>query len=330
MLDSIPIHRLGLAAWEKLSLIPWVLTYYPLMNLALPPIAQRLAKHLIPYDNVDLIHNVRIGRESLSYASLYAAHSRNIPFVFTPAHHPRWVGWRYQAYLKLYTMADAVIALTQVEKKILVQLGVPEERITVTGIGPILSQEANPAKFLQTHSLKGPVILFLGQHYLYKGYRQLLQAAPLVWEKFPDTEFVFTGPPVKQSEEDFKDTDRRIHQLGQVDLQTKTDAIAACTVLCVPSSQESFGGVYTEAWSLKKPVIGANIPAVAEVIEDSVNGFLVEPTPAEIAKRICDILINPHEAQAMGEAGYHKVQAHYTWSRLAEQTEQLYATLLQY
>lgn len=328
-IDEVSVYRLGFSALEKLPLIPSVLTYYPFMHLALPPIARRIAKHLAPYTaKADLIHNIRIGREGLSYASQQAAHSQNIPFVLTPVHHPRWVGWRYQEYLKLYKLADAVIALTSVEKQILVRLGVAEDRITVTGIGPILSGRANPEEFLRAHHINGPFVLFLGQHYLYKGYRQLLEATSLVWEKFPNTQFVFIGPSVKQSEQDFKDIDRRIHRLGQVNLQTKTDALAACTVLCVPSSQESFGGVYTEAWNLKKAVIGAKIPAVAEVIEDGINGFLVEPTSEEIAKRICDLLLNPNEARKMGEAGYQKVQALFTWPQLAAKTERLYTKLI--
>ena len=55
--------------------------------------------------------------------------------------------------------------------------------------------------------------------------------------------------------------DPRLIELGTVDLQQKTNALAACTLLCLPSTQESFGGVFTEAWSFEKPVIGANIPA---------------------------------------------------------------------
>jgi glycosyltransferase involved in cell wall biosynthesis len=329
VIDNIPVHRLGFSIREKLPLIPSVVAYYPLMSSALPPIAQLISKHLTPYaTQVDLVHNVRIGREGLSYASLQIARERDIPFILTPVHHPRWVGWRYRAYLKLYQLADAVIALTHSEKQILVQLGVAEERVHVTGHGPVLAQSADPATFVNKHHLQSPIILFLGQHYLYKGYRQLLQATSLVWERFPDTQFVFMGPSVKQSEQDFKDVDPRIHRFGSVDLQTKTDAIAACTLLCVPSTQESFGGVYTEAWNFQKPVIGARIPAVAEVIEDEINGFLVEPTAEEIAMRICDLLSNPNDAQKMGEAGYHKVQNQYAWSRLAERTEQVYISLV--
>ena len=327
--DEIPVHRLGLSWREKLWIAPWLPLYYPWMSLALPAIAQPLIQHLQPFvETIALIHNVRIGREGLSYASWHVAKQRQIPFVLTPVHHPRWVGWRYQQYIQLYRLADAVIALTEAEKQILITLGVRKERIAVTGMGPILAPQADLIAFLQAHQIAGPMVLFLGQHYRYKGYQQVLQAANLVWQKVPDAHFVFIGPAVKQSERDFQDTDARIHRLGKVDLQEKTNALAACTLLCVPSNQESFGGVYTEAWSFAKPVIGCSIPAVAEVIEDGVNGYLVEQDPIQIASRICDLLLNPAIAAEMGLVGQHKVEDRYTWQQIATRTERAYKRVL--
>jgi glycosyltransferase involved in cell wall biosynthesis len=330
-IDGIVVHRLGLSLWEKVGLVPYVPIYYPLMNVALPPIAACLERHLYSYVvQADLVHSVRIGREGLSYASLHAARRRNIPFVFTPVHHPRWVGWRYRAYTKLYTMADALLALTNVEKQTLIELGVSADRITITGIGPVVAEQAFAETFVCNHQIDGPFVLFLGQHYQYKGYRQLLQAAPLVWQRMPEVHFVFIGPAVGQSERDFAAVmDRRIHRLGKVDLQTKTDALAACTLLCVPSTQESFGGVYTEAWYFGKPVIGCNIPAVAEVIYDEIDGYLVAQEPGEIAERISALLLNPAQAQAMGAAGRRKIEARYSWQRIAERTEAVYRRIVQ-
>ncbi|MBW4694494.1 MAG: glycosyltransferase family 4 protein [Lyngbya sp. HA4199-MV5] len=328
--DRIPVHRIGLSVWEKLRLAPYVPLYYPLMNVALPPIANLLETHITTYAaKADVVHNIRIGREGLSYASYQAAKRYDRPFVLTPVHHPRWVGWRYRAYLRLYQMADAVIALTQAEKRILMALGVREERITVTGVGPVLAPTTDPAAFLKQYGLEEPIVLFLGQHYPYKGYQQMLQAAPIVWQKVPDAQFVFMGPPVADSEKAFAQvSDRRIHRVGNVDLQTKTNALAACTLLCVPSSQESFGGVYTEAWSFGKPVIGCNIPAVAEVICDGADGLLTAQEPAQIADRILHLLANPTQAIAMGASGKQKVESRFTWHKLAELVEQVYETLI--
>jgi glycosyltransferase involved in cell wall biosynthesis len=325
-IDNIPVHRLGLSPTEKLQLLPYIPIYYPLMGVALPRIAALLESCIDPYArNRDLIHNVRIGREGLSRASYDLARKLDVPFVFTPVHHPRWTGWRYREYIKLYQLADAIIALTDHEKQTLIRLGAREEKIHITGIGPVLAPTAYPEVFRQRYNLDEPMILFLGQHYPYKGYQQLLQATAKVWKKVPEARFVFIGPEVAGSEKIFvRYRDRRIHRLGSVDLQTKTDALAACNLLCVPSSQESFGGVYTEAWSFAKPVIGCNIPAVAEVITGGVNGYLVEQDSIHISDTICQVLLDRSLASRMGQAGKEKVESLFTWEKLAKKTEGIY------
>ncbi|WP_008313463.1 glycosyltransferase family 4 protein [Leptolyngbya sp. PCC 6406] len=328
--NSIPVHRLGFTWAEKLRILPWLPLYYPLMSLALPPVVKLIARHLQPFiHKADVLHNVRIGREGISVASWKVAQQHNLPFILTPVHHPRWVGWRYRAYLELYRQADAVIALTASEKATLIMLGVEPEHIYVTGIGPVLAAKGQGKTFRDIYNIQEPIVLFLGQHYSYKGFRQVLEAAPSVWKQLPDVQFVFIGPAVKRSEQVFDAyADPRIHRLGSVDLQTKTNALAACDLLCVPSSQESFGGVYTEAWSFGKPVIGGRIPAIADVVTDGQDGFLVNQDPEEIACRILDLLTQPAAAAAMGLAGKRKVEAHYTWPKLAEKTLGVYRSVL--
>lgn len=329
-IDGIPVHQLGLTAWQKLTLVPAVLAYYPLMALALPAIAAAIVPALGPLAaTADVIHNVRIGREGLTAASLQVARQRDIPFLLTPVHHPRWVGWPYQQYARLYRQADALIALTEAEKAVLVEIGVAPEKVHVTGMGPVLAAQTDAESFRQRHGIAGPMVLFLGQHYGYKGYRQLLRATPAVWRQHPDTHFVFMGPPVGQSEAIFvTHGDRRIHRLGVASLQDKTNALAACSLLCVPSLQESFGGVYVEAWSFAKPVVGGAIPALREVIREGVDGYLVDQEADQISDRINYLLHHPTIAATLGRAGYVKVQQRYQWPQLARQTLAIYQTLV--
>jgi glycosyltransferase involved in cell wall biosynthesis len=325
--DGIPVERISLPANVRRQLIPWVLAYYPLQGPALARISAALTREIEPWAaHANLVHNCRIGREGLSFASFQVAHKYGIPFVLTPVHHPRWSGWRHRYYHQLYRQADAVIALTEAERRELVRLGVAEEKVFVTGMGPVLAEDGVERRFRDRYQLgEESLILFLGQKYEYKGMAALLAAVDLVWQQFQETRFVFIGPRTAYSRRLFKAVaDRRLLELDTVPLQEKTDALAACTLLCVPSSQESFGGVYTEAWSFARPVIGCNIPAVAEVISDGVDGFLVEQQPAQIADRIIQLLHNPGRAQAMGEAGRRKVADRYAWEQLALRTEQVY------
>ena len=329
-IDDVKVHTLGLSIFQKVALLPLLPLYYPFMSAVLPPMAGMISRQLAPYAaKADLIHSVRIGREGLSYASHQLAHTHNIPFVLTPVHHPRWVGWRYREYNKLYRTADALLALTEAEKSALVELGASPDRVFVTGMGAWLAPNAEPEDFRERYGIREPFVLFVGQHYAYKGYRQLLEAAHHVWKRFPETGFVFVGPAVDESESVFlAHKDRRIYRLGKVSLEDKTSALAACSLLCVPSTQESFGAVYAEAWHFAKPVIGCNIPAVSEVINDGVNGYLVEQDAESIAARICDLLSDPQRADQMGIHGQAKYRANFTWDVVARKTEQAYETIL--
>ncbi|HSJ53999.1 MAG TPA: glycosyltransferase family 4 protein [Anaerolineae bacterium] len=329
-LDGVPRHQLALSTGERLLAAPFVASYYVAKGLAIACLSNLLLTHLEPVaDGLDLVHNGRVGREGLSFASQKLARRLDVPFVLTPFHHPRWTGWNYRHYIDLYRRADAVIALTEAEKQELIRLGVEARRIFVTGMGPILAGSPCPEAFRRRYDLHGPIVLFLGQKYRYKGVSTLLQAAPLVWARVPDAHLVFIGPRTRHSEFLFaRHAERRILELGGVDLQTKTDALAASTLLCLPSTQESFGAVFTEAWMLEKPVIGGKTPAVSEIIDEGVDGYLVEQDPAALAERIIYLLEHPRIGEEMGRQGKRKTVARYTWQRLARRTEEIYETIL--
>jgi glycosyltransferase involved in cell wall biosynthesis len=196
-------------------------------------------------------------------------------------------------------------------------------------MGPNLAGSANPDRFREKHNIAAPFVLFVGQHYAYKGYRELLEAASIVWKRVPETRFVFIGPAVGSSEDAFRaNVDRRIIRLGGVSLDEKTDALSACDILCVPSTQESFGGVYTEAWTFSKPVIGAAIPAVSEVIEDGQDGFLVRQTPAEIADRLLILLSDSALRERLGANGCRKVASQYSWPAIVNRVDDAFRRLL--
>jgi glycosyltransferase involved in cell wall biosynthesis len=113
-----------------------------------------------------------------------------------------------------------------------------------------------------------------------------------------------------------------------VDLETKTAALSCCEFLCLPSSQESFGGVYVEAWALGKTVIGGRIPPIAELISEGQDGLLSSQDPSELADRISQLLADPEQCRKMGNAGARKVETRYTWQQIAKKTEDVYERLI--
>jgi len=328
--EGRPVGLLAPSLRDRLRGLPAVVGFYPVQRWAVRDLAGRLVPSLRALaPDPSLVHNVRVGREPLTAASLALARERDVPFVLTPNHHPRWRGWLYRAYQDIYREADALIAFTEHERRELVRLGARPERVHVTGIGPVLAETADPEQARRDFNLPDRFVLFLGQKYPYKGLDAVLQAASLVWQRHPDVHFAFVGPRTPYSQRLFARTsDPRIHEIDAVTLQDKTNLLAACEVLCVPSSQEAFGGVIVEAWSHRRPVVVGPAPAAFDVVADGQDGLLVpEATGPAVAERLNRLLDDPALAAAMGARGAEKVAARYTWDRLAEQTLAIYRSL---
>lgn len=328
-IDGVPVHKIGWSRLDQLQNLALALSYYPLQGFSIDKLAGRICNQLNNItEKASVIHNVRVGREPISYASLMYARQHNIPFVFTPLHHPRWTTWFHRHYLKLYHQADALLALTNYERQFLISIGISEERVFVTGTGPMVSDNPKPNIFRESYNIKGPIILFLGQKYAYKNIRALLDSAPLVWKTVPDAKFVFIGPRTRYSRRLFRSIrDARILEIGRVDNQTKSNALMASDIVCMPSSQESFGSVYVEAWKYNKPVIGGDAPAIQEVIEHGKNGLIAAPKSEEIAHYILQLLGNTTLATQLGLAGKQKLQDQYTWEILSSKTRFVYEYL---
>lgn len=327
------VRTLGWSASTRLRMSPWVLGYYGLVPIAARRIARLMEpalERLVGPEHA-LIHNHRIGREFLAQASLDVARRRGVPFVLSPHHHARWRGPRYAGWIRVYRDADAVLALTRPEKEELVRLGVSPERVHIVGGAVEPALPADGERFRALVGARHPIVLFLGQRYRYKGVAELVAAAEALNAGGARLDLVFIGPDTPYSRDFFKRRDRPdwLHVLGTVDEQTKWDAIEASAVVCLPSSQESFGRVYLEGWAKGRPVIGCRIPAVAEVVDDGRTGLLVEPGSApDLARALGRLLDDPALAGRLGEQGRAELEARFTWRAVAARVESVYELLL--
>lgn len=329
------VRRLGWSRARRARMAPWVLAYYGLVPFAARRIAAEMAPsldRLVTSDHV-IVHAHRIGREFLATASLAVARARGLPFVLTPYHHPRWHGYRYSGWTNVYRAADAVLTLTEAEARELQRLGVRQDRLFVIGGAGDEPVAADADRFRARIGIDGtkPLVLFLGQLYEYKGVATLVAAATDLRARGVELELAFVGPATAFSR-DFlaRRTEPWIHVVGPVDNLTKWDAIAASTVVCVPSAQESFGRVYIEAWALGKPVIGARIPSVAEVINDGKTGLLVDPGSIRQLDHALDgLLTHPDLSARLGEAGHAERELRFTWKQVVSRVERVYEGLLE-
>jgi len=228
-------------------------------------------------------------------------------------------------FFRLLRRADGVFVFTPDEYNAMIDLAVSPERVHTIGIGPRLSDTYDAAIFREKYGIRRNMVLFLGQKYPYKGFDVLIDAAPLVWRKYPDTSFVFMGPHYADSKKKILSLgDDRIVDIGQTNVfdPLKASALAATDIFALPSRQEGIGGVYIEAWAMKKPVIACRIPFLP--IEDGADGFLVQQNSHELAERIIWLLDHPEESAVMGARGFDKVQQKYNWSHIVSYIEKIY------
>ena len=127
---------------------------------------------------------------------------------------------------------------------------------------------------------------------------------------------------------------------------TKKEAIqlySHCAVFCCPSVYEPFGIINLEAMACKAPVVASATGGILEVVVEGETGHLVpfDPDPKttfpanpaqfsrDLATQITDLLNNPEKAKQYGEAGRKRVEEKFAWSAIADQTIDLYRTLIE-
>jgi len=97
-------------------------------------------------------------------------------------------------------------------------------------------------------------------------------------------------------------------------------------VFACPSVYEPFGLINLEAMACGTPVVASGVGGILEVVEDGRTGLLVPPgRPDELADALRRVLDDRDLAHAFGEAGRRRVEEHFSWTSVAQQTERVYA-----
>ena len=120
-----------------------------------------------------------------------------------------------------------------------------------------------------------------------------------------------------------------VHFLGRIPHSHVLALMARSDVFALPSWDEAFGLVYTEAMAQGTPVIAGKGEGPEDFITDGVNGYLVPVRDAEaLAGAISRVLDDPSGAAELGAAGKAAALS-LDWGRNARLTHQVYERVLQ-
>jgi glycogen(starch) synthase len=289
-----------------------------------------------------------------SIAGLIIKNETKIPVVFH-VHSTEWgrsggQGSEVVSHLESATAqaADRIITVSHAMKDDLTRHGWPQQKISVVwnGVDPARYNPKNckledVKKIREKYGIPDDwkMLLFLGRLTWVKGVKNLIQAMPTVLRDYPQTKLVILGKG--EEEKDIEETAARLgirdNVICRFDFVPEQERILhyAAADLCVfPSVYEPFGIVSLEAMAMEKPVVvGAHgVVGFREQVVSSgpdQNGIHINgEDPADIAWGIKETLKDPQRAKTWGENGRKRILQYFTWEKTAEQTLEIYETLI--
>jgi glycosyltransferase involved in cell wall biosynthesis len=287
-------------------------------------------------------------------SGLITKNETKIPVVFH-VHSTEWgrsggQGSEVVSHLESATAerADKIITVSNAMQEDLMRHGWPQSKINVVWNGvdpekydPQKSQREDILKIRKKYDVPEDwnMLLFLGRLTWVKSIKNLVQAMPLVLEEYPKTKLVILGKGEEQSDviemaNRLGIQDKVIYRFEFVSEDERILHYAAADVCIFPSIYEPFGIVSLEAMSMAKPVVVGARGVVGfreQVINSGTeqNGVHVNgEDPSDIAWGIKETLSDPKRAKVWGENGRRRVLEYFTWKKVADQTLEVYETLL--
>ncbi|WP_026499118.1 glycosyltransferase family 4 protein [Butyrivibrio sp. WCD2001] len=216
-------------------------------------------------------------------------------------------------YKKAFESVKGIIYLAEPEKetahKVFDFSGIPE---VVIGTGVETKFEYDAEAFREKFGIKEPFILYAGRKDVGKNVDVLLNyfAEYKYRNDSSDLKLVLIGggqipipPSVKED----------VIDLGFVDIQDKYNAYAAASMLCQPSTHESFSIVIMESWLCERPVLVHEECDVTREFAKRSNGGLYFGDYYEFEECVDYILSHESEAKIMGQQGKEFVLENYDW-----------------
>jgi glycosyltransferase involved in cell wall biosynthesis len=322
----------------------------PSMERSISPAADRsayreLVRLLAPYRGQPAIVHTHSSKAGI--LGRWAARRAGIPVVihsihgfgFTPAQSAakRWMFVTAEKATSRIT--DHFIAVSHANRNEGVGLGLfPPERCTVIRSGFDLNEFSDADAANMVPDTAGgielsddvPTVLMVGCLKSQKNPLDFVRLAEQVGKRVPGARFLLAGDGELKSDLIHEIDERGL--AGSLFLLGWREDVPALMkrsqVVVLTSLWEGLPRVIPQAMAAGRPMVANAVDGSAEAIRDGVDGYLCQPGDVKtMADRVCELLLDPEKAEAMGEAG--KVAAvEFDQDVMVRQQEELYEKLL--
>lgn len=205
---------------------------------------------------------------------------------------------------KLQVIENGIIVETVVNAKSFVRkdIGIPEDAYVVGMVGRLTPQKA-PDTFIR--------------------------AAKLINESIKNAFFIIVGNGEQEDEIKQYAKDNSIKLIVTGWTNQPYAYLKMFDVAVLLSRWEGFGLAIAEYMAAKKPFVATKVDAIPTLVDDGVDGLLVNvDAPEEVAEKIMYFYNHPGEVEVMKSKAFEKVCKLYDISRVAQQHKEMFKQMI--
>lgn len=227
--------------------------------------------------------------------------------------------------------SDRLIAVSQdtADRLQAMGIGVPSQYAVIRN--GIDLERFDPAAVRERAPVAGsPLIGTIASLTPEKGVDLLLEAVPGLAARYPGLRLCLVGDgplrPALQEQAQRLGVADRVEFAGNV--AEVRPYLAAFDLFVLSSRREGMGRVLLEAMAMSCPVVATRAGGIPELVRHGQNGYLVPPEdPAALKAAICELLQDPPQREALGQAGREAVRD-FGLEGMIDRVEELYLELL--
>ncbi len=209
-----------------------------------------------------------------------------------------------------YTNASKIfVRSSNIQKSLIEQYQQPADKTICVYAGNNVETNNSSA---EEKSYAGQNILFVGIDWERKGGPELIEAFKLVSRKHPNATLTIAGAKPKLQM-------KNCEILGKISSLELNSYYEAATLFCMPTRVEPFGIAFLEAMQARLPIIGTNVGAIPDFLQNDWNGILIEPGDIQgIANGIIKLLDDPDLCRLYGERNFKLITERYSWPAVSK------------
>lgn len=334
---SILVGKKGSALEEKVQKLEAKEAFFLPLRGEFDILSARKVARIVDQRAIPIIHSHTSHAHTLAFLVKLLSHKRPKVLVTRRVDFDIYKKGTFKpfTFLKYRYMADHFIAISERIRDVLLQSGVPEEKISLvySGVDPQRVKGGDGSSLKQRYKVeKGETVLgnisYFADH---KAHEDAIAALRIVRERGYKARLFLAGhgerEPHLRNLVRAQGLDDVVTFLGY--WEEIRDLLAFFDLFVVSSRQEGLSTSIIDAFFAGCPVVATDAGGIPELVKDGLTGLLRRKgDPSSLAEGIIYAIENPTAMKEMAERARSLAEEHFTAKRMAEGNLEVYLRLL--